>query len=281
MKNALLVSLNVSQYVNARNDDGITKEVMVAHQLMGKSGRWVKLKLNPDALEGVRKAEGRARADHYRLTLPWEDGKRLLPLALMAKYQAEMSARAVEFKAAVDAFVADYPARVEESKLMHGKKWNQDDYPKPEVVGALFSFRTEFAAVPAENHLAEIVTGDALEQMKAGLVSANESRIAGAEASLWERLLTPVRDLASKLSDPDQTFRDSLVGNVREILDLAPSFNLTGKPVLDTAVAEIRTKLATLDPETLRTNMPARSAAVRAAASIIQQFGAVGVRKIA
>lgn len=276
----MIASLKVSSFTNARNDDGITKEVMVAHQMQGKAGRWVKLKLNPDALEGVRTIASRARKAHYNLTLPWEDGRRLLPLTLRQKYQEQMDTLRVEFAAAVETFVAEYPKRVEESRAMHGKKWNPDDYPAASEIPGHFSFGTEFSAVPRANHLEQVVAGDALARMQADLEAANAQRLQAAEADVWERILAPVRDLATRLADPDAVFRDSLVGNVRDILTIAPDFNLTGKPALTAAVDEIKGKLASLNPDLLRNNMQVRGAAVKAAAGIIQRFGAVGVRKI-
>ncbi len=112
------------------------------------------------------------------------------------------------------------------------------------------------------------------------LTAATAAKLEAAESEVWERMLAPVRDLAARLSDPDAVFRDSLVGHVREILDLAPDFNLGGKPQLREAVEEIKAKLAALEPDLLRTNMTVRRDAVKAAAGIIQKFGAVGVRKI-
>ena len=59
----------------------------------------------------------------------------------------------------------------------------------------------------------------------------------------WERLKTVVEAMAKALSIPDKIFRDSLIGNVENLLDLMPDLNVTGDPTLEAMCSKIRKAL--------------------------------------
>jgi hypothetical protein len=81
-----------------------------------------------------------------------------------------------------------------------------------------------------------------------------------------------VRHVSDKLKDGDAIFRDSLIGNVRELVDLLPALNLTGDPALTSAVSEVKNKLADLDPQALRDHEVDRAAAALAADEIARKM---------
>ena len=58
--------------------------------------------------------------------------------------------------------------------------------------------------------------------------------------------------MAEKLANPDAVFRDSLVNNLVELVDLIPARNFTADPELDQLARATRDKLANLDPENLQ-----------------------------
>lgn len=303
---AVLTSYSASVLSNARQDQTITKGVRELHKLTGKSGKWIKYKLPEEALEQVRKAATRGRTNHYTLTLPWEDGQRLLPLASRAAYEAQMEKDKAFFWACVDDFIANYGEWVTIAKDMHNGTFAPGDYVgleaypsvKPasmsaedwtaEVAGMTlrdgyqtrlreeFSVSTTPAPLPAASHFNATMRGlygEALEQ-------ANTARIDAAVKAVWDRLLEPVAHMVERLASPEKVYRDSLVDNVREILLLLPSLNITGDQKLAAAAEEIRTKLAGINADTLRQSTVLRAQAAGAAKSIIASFGSMGSRKL-
>jgi hypothetical protein len=271
---AVLVRLTVRTFSNVREDDALTEEVKTLHKLQGKAGVWKKFKLPEHALSGVRRVANKARAAHYGLTLPWEDGARLLPLSARERYQGTMDDARAEFQRAVSEFVANYPDAVEESRRIHNGTWRADDYPPVETVALQFGMASTFEPVPAESHFAKTITGPALDQMRADLTAANNARVKGAVQDLWTRILGPVEKLAQTLADPQAIFRDSLVGNVSEILDLVPLLNVTADSSVARAADTIRKTLKGLDADTLRANKVLRKLTSEAAGSIVRQLGA-------
>lgn len=304
---AVLISYSVSVLSNSRQDPAITKGVKELHKLTGKSGKWIKYKLPEEALEQVRKAATRGRSNHYALTLPWEEGQRLLPLSARGAYDAQIEKDRTFFNACVEDFITNYPDWVDVAKEMHNGTFAPSDYPgleaypgtKPSGVSAedwtaqvaamklsegyAVRLREEFSLtvtpspIPQASHFNATMRGmygDALEQ-------ANQSRIDAAVKAVWDRLLEPVAHMVERLSDPGKVYRDSLVDNVREILQLLPQLNITGDAKLVAAAEQIRTKLAALNPDALRQSTVLRAQVTGAAKSILATFGQMGSRKLA
>ena len=74
-----------------------------------------------------------------------------------------------------------------------------------------------------------------------------------------------LRAYAEKLADPDKIFRDSLITNLADILNLAADLNLGNDPKVAELVEQART-LAAVDPDQLREDKTLRAdSAVRAA----------------
>ncbi len=269
---AVIVSLNISRFSNQRRDDSITREVSALHSLAGNAGRWIKYRLDPHAFDGVTAACSQARAEHYRLTLAWENGRRLLPLKCRGKYTAAMDAIHSQFDQAVNAFVEAYPEAVENAKAMHAAKFQPDEYPAPgDGIRAQFSFAVEYSPMPQATHFNDVLSGAALEEMRESLEAGNKTRIAEATAELWERILAPVQRIATILSQDGEcpTFRNSLVENVREMLDEVPEMNVTNCPRVALVASEIREMVKGMQPDVLRSYPTVRREVAARARKII------------
>jgi hypothetical protein len=86
----------------------------------------------------------------------------------------------------------------------------------------------------------------------------------------WTRLHGVVSSMAERLSDPEKIFRDSLVENVVELVDLLPRLNLTGDSRLEDMRQVVAKKLTRHDPQTLRENQHVRKETAKAAEDILQ-----------
>lgn len=277
----VLAKLNISQFSNTREDDSITAEVKALHQLQGKAGKWVKIKLPEEFLAGVKKAAGAARQAHYDASLHWEEGYRLLPMTAKPRYDAAVADAKAKFEQAVDRFVESYPLALEKARTMHAGTYRENDYPTLDKVRQQFEFRVAFLPIPSSSHFDVSVVGPAVAAMRAQLEAANAAKVEQAVGELWSRLLDPVTKMADTLRDPSAIFRESLVGNVIQVLDLVPALNVTGSDSLRTAAAEVRNRLANLNPDVLRNNRVARKAAAETAGEIAVRFGRFGGRKMA
>jgi hypothetical protein len=275
--NAVLTVLSISIFSNSRQDREITEDVKTRKALGRGAGKWVKYKLPDQCLTPIRRFNGEVRALHYAYTAPWEEGQRLLSGKASLKYQEHMAEFKTKFDALVDAFVKEYPAWIKQAKVMHGSTFEPSDYPTAALVKSQFHFGVEIFPMPKPEHF----NIEMKELYGSALVAITEKKIGEAVTDTWNRLMQPVFAMSEKLSSPDAIFRDTLVDNVKEMVALVPSLNLTDDPKLREAAKLIEAQLASLDPNDLRENKVTRKAVAEKAASIVARFGGIGKRKLA
>ncbi len=109
--------------------------------------------------------------------------------------------------------------------------------------------RTEPLPVPDAEHFSARV-GELLgTDVESVNLRVRDSSIEAAR-ELMRRLIKPVKAMVEKLNEPVQdgkdcpTFRDTLVGNIQDIVNLAPKLNLTGDVQIDVFTKEIAGLLA-------------------------------------
>lgn len=276
-----LAILRAPIFPNSRQDKKITDDVSKQRKLGKNAGKWIKFKLPDQALEPIRKVASAARTWNYDITLPWEDGSRLCTPEILPRHTEEFGQHKAEFEQAVDSFMEQYPMWILHAKIMHRGTFNPDDYPKAEEMRKEFSLTMHHDPVPQVSHFVESVVGSRVNVLRQQLEQRNEQRIKAGIDDVWQRLVGPVAKMAEALVSPEQIFRDSLVDNVRDIVNLVPALNLTNNAALAAACKEIKDKLFTVIAEDLREKPLVRKATAQAAAALVAKFGAMGVRKFA
>lgn len=277
--NAVRVRLSISLFPNTRSDEGITQEVKERHALGEGSGRWVKSKLPEKYLAAVRKCAGAVRKWNNELTLPWEDGERLLTTRAQPKYADEFMGHHAKFLCLIDDFVASYPEALIEAQIMHNGTFEPEDYPAVANVPDLFRMGITYEPVPSAGHFVETLAGEAVAKMREDLEARNTERVQWAVQDLWKRVLGPVLHLAEMLSSPVPCIREPLLGNVSEIIGLIPELNLTGDSQLSAAAEAIKSMVAGLSTGALKESPVLRLETAQKALAIAQQFGVMGARK--
>ncbi|GIW55381.1 MAG: hypothetical protein KatS3mg082_1785 [Nitrospiraceae bacterium] len=89
---------------------------------------------------------------------------------------------------------------------------------------------------------------------------------------LWRRLLEAVQRVVERLSAEEPRFRDTMVENLRELVDLVPRLNLTNDPRLEAMRQEIAQHLSGHAPEALRVDAAKRAAVAAKAKEIAQKI---------
>ena len=85
---AMLVDLQISLYSGRKQDKATQAEVTASKGAKSAKAASVYKSLFAECqeLDAITKFQARARAEHYKLTKPWNDyGARLLPTALLQK----------------------------------------------------------------------------------------------------------------------------------------------------------------------------------------------------
>lgn len=275
---AVLMRMSAGLPGKNRKDRTLTETVKSEKSLGSHSGAWIKQRWPDWALEPLEKVVNEARAYHAAVTLPFDSGIGILPAALIMEYGDRMR----EFKGRFDClrdshFKAKYPDMVAWAQAEHNGTFDPTDYPEVDEVLESFYFRTEPLPVPDAAHfqgtLSSLLGVDA-ESVNLRVADAMQE----AQKELMKRIIEPVRAMAATLSKPAKdgkspVFRDTLVGNLKDIAKLAPKLNLADDPKIGEFVADIN-KLTLYDPDTLRKSVQTRTDVQRMAADTLKKLEA-------
>ena len=256
---AMLVNLSISQWGGRKFDKKATKEVADNHNASADEiGRFNKVLVAVSALKTISKLVHEIRSFHYANTLPWSSaGPCILPSANYPFYAEKMRDYKVEFEKRVVEFISNYPAYIEDSKSRLNGLFNPDDYPVD--IEHRFNIKVSVLPVPSADDF-RVQVGDAeTARIKAEIEESVRKTTAVAMKELWARLYDAIGCIHERLSNKDNVFRDSLIGNLSELVDLLPRMNIANDPDLARMAIEAKEKFTKEAPDTLRTNVFVRS----------------------
>ena len=251
---ALLVNLSISTWSARKFDRAISDEIAAQHNASRDAVRANKALIQGDSYKALIRAAQAARTTHYFHTLAWSDeGWRLLPTANHATYTDELRALRGQFLGALAEFVRDYPRLQEIARARLNGMYKESDYPHPAAIADRFSMSTEFAPVPAAGDFRlDELTADELQRVEQSVTSRVERATADAVEDAWRRLHEVVSAMRERLAQPDAIFRDSLISNARDVVDVLGRLNVTGDASLEQMRATVAADLTQYDAQTLR-----------------------------
>lgn len=275
---AVIVRLSIKSFKNSRVDPLITEAVCAEKDIGEEGGKWLKTKFPRESLQPITKHASDCRNNwHYIRTLPWEAGYRLLTLPALDAYMKEFEARRQQYFALVDEFVRSLPAHVQAARQMLGKNFESFDYPTRQAMRGYFEFRIEHSPIPkAEAFQLRGIAAHAVKAMQAELENRMKENVQAAMSDAWQRLIAPLQAMTEKLKEDEPLFRDTLVTNISDVVNLIPELNLTGSPQLFQAASAIREGLSGITAESLRESVEVRTKAHETAKALIAQFGQFG-----
>ena len=252
---AMLVELNISVWTGRKFDKGVSQEIDTAKQTTTRAGNYSKrLFADEPIFDAIQKFAGNSRTYHYHATMPWSDsGLRLLTTSMFFDYQREITAMEQEFNRLVEQFITNYDKLVIQAQMKLGTLFNADDYPPVEMVRDKFKFSVKFAPVPEVGDWRVNVGQEAEAILKESYANYYQSNLESAYADVWERTHEALSRMSEKLSgDKKQIFRDTLVSNVMDMVDLLEKFNVTGDPKMRTAKHKLESVMLGITPDALR-----------------------------
>ncbi len=281
---AMLSTLTIRAWSARKLDKEVSAEVNASHNANADAGRYTKALVDKAAMETLKGVASRARTLFYERSLPWLDsGLRILSARGYVEYSEKIRALQAEFNSAVTSFVATYNAHVDAAKLALNGLFKAADYPSESEIRDRFEFRFQFMPCPDAGDWRVDLSAAQVETLTADLVARQKEQLAAATRDVYGRIAETVARMADRLkaykpsnkTDKAQgVFRDSLVENVRELVDLLPSLNLTGDANLSAIAARMARELCAEDAKSLRENDKARESVAASAAAILEQVGA-------
>lgn len=263
---AMLVSLNISQWSARKIDKKAARDVQLANNAESQRGAYYKSLIEGGALEEIKLLATKARAEHYRRTLPWSDaGPRVLPNAGFLDYTKAMQDFGLEFEKLTNKFVGEYPLMRQEANRLLGDLFNDADYPSLPAVAAKFAFRTTITPLPIGDDFRCDLGSEEVDRIRAEITATSQAAMQEAMRDAFDRVSKVVDTFVDRLANPGTTFRDSLVANAEELAAILPSLNITGDPRLTALTNTLNDKLCVHTPAKLRSDPQARLDAYNAA----------------
>jgi hypothetical protein len=279
---AMLVSLSVSIWSARKHDVRISDKVAAEHGADRSMGRYSKHLIRRELLAAVNAANTALREHHNLNTLAWgDDGIRILPAANYLGYQARQQTLEDGFGRAVRDFVASYPAYVETARSALNGLFDSKDYPVPGRIAEKFAVRRHFLPVAHPDDFRVRLGNAEVARIRAEIEAHTADLVANANRDLWQRVQAVTSRLVERLSafeiDPANgsrvhPFRDSLIENVRALLEIMPRLNITGDARIEQVRQDLAATVACHEPETLRENNALRAEVVDAASGILARM---------
>ena len=277
---AMLVGLTIRQFNPTITDKTITADVNARLNVAGDQGKYQKALIVKSRMKALSAYAGEVRTEHYRRTLPWaEDGARILTSAGYFEYAEWMRTAEAKWAGLVREFLNEWDTLVDEARVKLGSAFNPSDYPTFDQLKGKFDFRWSVRPVPVADDFRVALGASEVAAIRSDIKASLDATVQDAMRDVWGRMRDVVGKMAERLRayDPNNPreapFRDSLVGNISELLDVLPSLNLTGDSAVSSFTAQMR-ELTQHDAQKLRDDMFIREDTAKRAEQIYTAMSA-------
>ena len=281
-KTAMLASVKISVWTARKHDKRVSDQVASNNEASPHSGRYNKILIAKEAQVDITKIISKTRSMFYHNTLPWnDDGYRILAAKNYFDYMRDMGALKRKFDAAVKEFLTHYPDYQEQARESLGKLFDENDYPPIESLEKRFNFEIRILPVPSGDDFRVVMGEEDKKQIQADIEQRLKSAQIVAMNDIWERVHTAVHHMRNKLSsyyiDPDtkspkNRFHETLVTNLRDLVDIMPKLNIADDPRLDELCKELKSSLCQHDAQVLREDTNLRKQTADEANRILDQL---------
>ena len=278
---AMLVSLRITAWSGRLYDREASNHVAAHHDASASAGRYNKRLLPKAAFAALTATMSQARTDHYANSLPWDDqGSRLLTVANYERYTGLMDTLRERMVRERARFIEDYDDNIDQARIDLGKLFRIEDYPSKEALQGRFGIRYRIVPVPDADHFMARLASDDTERVKRDIERQIEERLHDAVGDLYRRLGEAVERVSERLQEDQQgkplVFRDSMISSIRDLVDVVPRLNIFGDDRLAQLCQDVKDRIASADPATLRPsgnfNPNVRRQVKRDADALMQQF---------
>ena len=255
---AMLVEVNISSWAGRKKDKrASTKVTEDAHAKKGVANVYKQLLGDCDELSALRGCVTSARNMHSNMTMPWSNsGLRLLPTAQYFNYSEAMSQMQNEFENLKNKFLTAYNDTVVDVQLELGTLFLREDYPTVESLNSKFAFRINYMPLPDVGDFRVDVSNDALQEMRKEYSDFYNKQYNTAMNDVWTRLHKALTNMSERLDygskEDKKVFRDTLVGNVTDMIELLRVCNVTKSTQMSDMANKLEDAMSGVTADALR-----------------------------
>jgi hypothetical protein len=269
-KKAMLVQLSVGCWQARKHDRKASAKTEQAHDSKIGTVRVTKALIRKEAINKVA-SQYRAVKQYFNdHTRPWAKGIGLLKNTAYDEFVKQMAVLKQNAEMAVEDFIPLYPDLYEEARQDLGKMFNPEDYPIPEQIRNKFSIRIKFMPVPeAGDFRVEGLSEVDIAELRKSIEADTKDSLAEVLKETYREFGVYIGRMVERLDDRKKTgkktkggskwFHDSLVDNIKDLVDRLPNLNITDDPELTKIGQEIKEKLTEFDADDLRVDKKLRS----------------------
>lgn len=268
------VKLRISTPSDRKYDPLVSQEVARNKHAVHNAGRYMKKIMDSPALADYRRVTQQARQFHYFHTLPWEDGGwRLLNVDNIENWQAGLHILQEDAKKYSKRFLKSLDATIERDRERLGKLFNESDYPSSVELEHRFGIFTDLEplANTTDNWVLNL-SDELINEFRSDYEARTQNQLTASMNAVFERVQETLEHIAERLSSEGKTFRNSLINNVSELVEILPMLNVTDDPNLNQLTQDLRFKFAKLDPDVLRESPHQRKKAADEAQEILSKI---------
>lgn len=271
---AMVLNLQIGIWQGYRLDREASAKVVEDAGAHADAARVNKHLVPKEALKDINTASNAVRTHFKDKTLPWKDnGDRLLTRLAYTDFIEHHEQLTKEFKAAVNHFVdVSYPEARARAEFRMGELFDSNDYPSPDSLRRRFYIGMDIDPVTSAGDFRVEMEADELDSIKSAMETALQDRIGRAMHHVWSRLSEVVGNFASRMDTADAVFRDSIMGNIEELVEALPGMNILNDPDLAALGDEIKAKLTGYDLKDLRKRPDVRQQAAFEANEIMDRM---------
>lgn len=256
--NYLLCELTIRTWSGRSTDAEATKEVITAKAATKDAGKFNKnlMASAREELDAVTKSAASLRHFFYSKTLPWgaggegatKRGRRILATVASMDFLQEYKTYKQEYDAAVRALVAVWDVRVAQAIQNLGLMADATEYPTALEIPKKFAITIDMEPVPDQQSFAKLAVPAVLaaslgrrHQLRA------EQQVTNAMNEMRDRMLTELERIHTQMSKhaagEKTRLYESLITNMRGLVHMAKTMNLTNNPRLTELAERIELKL--------------------------------------
>lgn len=255
----MLARLNISEWGVHRVDRKASDKVADEFYAKSDAGKYYKALLPKAAIQPWITAKNRVRAKFYQLTLPWtDDGYRVLTAEAYLDLVQELAVLESEAMNEIRKLVSNLDSWKAEAQNMLGTLYDDTLYPEPEELEREYAIRLHITPMPSGADFRVDLDDVTVSEIRSDIDKQVNSAVQQAMRDVYDRAYTAIRHMADKLGDEKAIFRDSLVENVAELVDLLPKLNVSGDTRINQLADDV-TLLCRHPAQTLRDDLSARA----------------------
>jgi hypothetical protein len=167
-----------------------------------------------------------------------------------------MTTLQAEYERLTNVFLQAYDWEISQAQIKLGGLFNSDEYPTADSLTSKFKFKMNYMPLADAGDWRVDIGNEAKDVLATQYESYYATQLQTAMGDVWARAHDALTKMSERLDYSDgatkKIFRDSLVDNVMDIIELLGACNITNDPTMELAQKQLSTAMRGITPDALR-----------------------------